>query len=136
MTLNLDNQVKLLDMIQQFSTSIEEDKLYSIESAKYGIHIIKNSYSKFTFFRLNDKSIDGSSRTMMKIYYHHQQNKLDFKSIYGTLLSLQNITSIIQDYKQMDINQFILAYSRDLFNINDYPLEVVLNLLENYNELR
>ena len=134
--MNLDKQIKLLNMIQQFSTSIEEDRLYRIGSVDHEIHIIKSSYYDHVVFRLKNISIDDSFRTMMIIYYRPQQNKLDFKSIYGTILSLPNITSIIQDYKQMDINQFILAYSRDLFNINDYSLEIVSNLLKNYNVSR
>lgn len=134
--MNLDDQVKLLNIIHHFSTSIEEDRLYRIGLVDHEIRIIKSSYYNHVVFRLKNISIDGSSRTMMIIYYHPQQNKLDFKSIFETLLSLPNITSIIQDYKQMDINQFILSYSRDLFNLNDYSLEIVLNLLEDYNVSR
>ena len=134
--MNLDNQIKLLDRIHQYSMLIEDNKINYLNLDSYSMQIVKNPYSLQTSFRLRDISDGYALRTVIIICYNPtQQNELLFDTINDRLLTLSNITSIIRDYKELDINQFILIYSRSIFNLDGYPLEVVLKLLENSNEL-
>ena len=127
--MSLDNQVNLLRKIislskEDISTNIELDDL-RLEIDKYR----PDTTISFILRRKEKNYIIA----LVGIYYQNDKDRIVLKQFQSNnkRIFIDNISSILQDYEELDINQFILAHTRYPFKWNDFDApNLILKILQ------
>lgn len=127
--MNLDDQIKLIKLIISLPKS---ENVVNLSNDTNNI-IYQHMIDTITINLLRN----GNHDIIMALDWDEKNDTIEHKRPYGSFVLVENVTSIIQDYEELDINQFILIRGRDPFKWNEYNfLKIILELLENDIELR
>ena len=128
--MSLDNQVNLLRKIislskEDISTNLELDDL-RLEINKYKPETIS------ILLRRKTKNFIGS---LVEIYYQNDKDRIVLKQFHpnNKRIFIDNISSILQDYEELDINQFILIHGREPFGDGDFLLDIIYYFMEEFD---
>lgn len=127
--MNLDDQIKLIKLIISLPKS---ENVVNLSNDTNNI-IYQHMIDTITINLLRNDNHD----IIMALGWDEKNDTIEHNRPYGSYVLVENVTSIIQDYEELDINQFILIRGRDPFKWNEYNfLKIILELLENDIELR
>ena len=129
--MSLDNQVNLLRKIislskEDISTNIELDDL-RLEIDKYR----PDTAISFLLRRKEKNYIIA----LVGIYYQNDKDRIVLKQFQSNnkRIFIDNISSILQDYEELDINQFILIHGREPFGDGDFLLDIIYYFMEEFD---
>lgn len=112
----IEDQIKVIDFVVNLNKRF--NKKIVIDNNRY----LVSAYHSDEISRISFRNIDEYCQDYLIIDYYP---KLDYLEIVlNTCDDIDNIRKILYDYKQMDINQFILVYGRDPLKMNDLSSEV------------
>lgn len=120
----IEDQIELIDFVVNLNKGINEK--IELDNSRYLISAYHNNrISRITF-----RNIDVYSQDYLMIDYYPEIDYLEI--VFNTCDAIDNIRKILYDYKQMDINQFILTYGRDPLKMNDksYEVSVAVKLIK------
>ena len=122
--MNLDDQIKLIKIIISLPKSETRVELTNLT----GYQLLYQYYFESMVINLiTDKSYD----IVMALDWNEDRNRIRYKFAYSEIIEIDNITSILQDYEELDINQFILAHTRYPFKWNDFDApNLILKILQ------
>ena len=126
--MSLDNQVNLLRKIislskEDISTNIELDDL-RLEIDKYR----PDTTISFILRRKEKNYIIA----LVGIYYQNDKDRIVLKQFQSNnkRIFIDNISSILQDYEELDTSQFILIHGREPFGDGDFLLDIIYYFME------
>lgn len=117
--MNLDNQVKLIKHIISLPKSETRVELTNLT----GYRLLYQYHFESTVINL---VADNSYDTIMAIDWDEDTNIIRYQFSNNGIIEIDNITSILQDYEELDINQFILTYTRDPFKWNGFDTPILI----------
>lgn len=129
--MSLDNQVKLLRKIISLS---KEDISTNLELDDLRLEIDIHKPDKAISFLLRRKE-KNYIRTLFGICYQNDTDSIVLKQFqYSTkIIPIDNISAILQDYEELDINQFILIHGREPFGDSDFLLDTIYYFFEEFD---
>ena len=83
-----------------------------------------SAYHSDEISRIAFRNIDGYHPDYLIIDYYPEYDYIEI--VFDIVDDIDNIRKILDDFKQLDINQFILLYGRDPLKMNDISYEVSL----------
>lgn len=129
--MSLDNQVKLLRKItslskKDISTNLELDDL-RLEIDKY-----KPDTAISFLLRRKTKNYICS---LVEIYYQNNEDSIVLKQFQSNnkRIFIDNVSSILQDYEELDTSQFILIHGREPFGDSDFLLDTIYYFFEEFD---
>ena len=129
--MSLDNQVNLLRKIislskEDISTNIELDDL-RLEIDKYR----PDTTISFILRRKEKNYIIA----LVGIYYQNDKDRIVLKQFQSNnkRIFIDNISSILQDYEELDTSQFILIHGREPFGDGDFLLDIIYYFMEEFD---
>ena len=129
--MSLDNQVNLLRKIislskEDISTNIELDDL-RLEIDKYR----PDTAISFLLRRKEKNYIIA----LVGIYYQNDKDRIVLKQFQSNnkRIFIDNISSILQDYEELDTSQFILIHGREPFGDSDFLLDIIYYFMEEFD---
>ena len=119
--MNLVRQIKLVKIIMSIEKTdqiiIDGNNGYTLSYVRYGELFILN----LNRYRYREKQIIELYNNMLRYRFDADE------------FSMDNLSCIIQDYDNLDINQFILTYGKDPFKWRDYLYpKIILEIFENH----
>ena len=112
----IEDQIKVIDFVVNLNKRF--NKKIVIDNNRY----LVSAYHSDEISRISFRNIDGYQLDYLIIDYYREFDYLEI--VLNTCDGIDNIRKILYDYKQMDINQFILVYGRDPLKMNDLSSEV------------
>lgn len=112
----IEDQIKVIDYVVNLNKRINEK--IELDDNRYLVSV----YHSDEISRISFRNIDGYGQDYLIIDYYPEHDYLEI--VFNTCDGIDNISKILDDYKQMDINQFILVYGRDPLKMNDIYSEV------------
>lgn len=112
----IEDQIKVIDYVVNLNKRF--NKKIKLDNNRYLI----SAYHIDRISRITFPNIDECHPDYLIIDYYPEIDYLEIE--FNTIERLENIKKILDDYKQMDINQFILVYGRDPLKMNDISYEV------------
>ena len=130
--MNLSTQIELIRKIYYLS---KKDISINLKLEEFYLEIEKYLSSNIRI--AIRREIRNSITTLVGIYYRGNNDCIFIKCFSSQKeFQLDNISQIIQDYEELDINQFILIHGRELFGKNNFLLDSIYDfMLEFDNEL-
>lgn len=132
--MSLDNQVKLLRRIISLS---KEDISTNIELDDFRLEIDK--YKPESISILLRRKTKNYICSLVGIYYQNNEDSIVLKLFHpnNKRIFIDNVSSILRDYEELDINQFILIHGREPFGDSDFLLDTIYYFFEEFDhELR
>lgn len=112
----IEDQIKVIDFVVNLNKRF--NKKIVIDNNRY---LVSTIYSD-EISRISFRNIDEYCQDYLIIDFYPEFDYLEI--VLNTCDGIDNIRKILDDYKQMDINQFILLYGRDPLKMNDLSSEV------------
>lgn len=124
--MNLDNQIKLIKHIISLPKSETRVELTNLTGYRL-LYRFKPNFKSIVINLVTDNSYD----IIMAIEWDEDTNRLRYQFSNRGIIEIDNITSIIQDYEELDTSQFILTHSRDPFKWNAFDTpNLILKILQ------
>lgn len=129
--MSLDNQVKLLRKIISLS---KEDISINLELDDLRLEIDKYKPDTGISILLRRKEKNYIS-TLVGIYYQNDKDDIVLKLFHSNnkRIFINNVSSILQNYEELDINQFILIHGREPFGDSDFLLDIIYYFMEEFD---
>lgn len=109
----LDKQIELIKLIISLPKSETRVKLTNLTGY---ILLYQYHFKSIVINLITDNSYD----TIMALEWKEDMNSLLYRFSNRDIVKIDNITSIIQDYEELDTSQFILTHTRDPFKWNNF----------------
>lgn len=129
--MSLDNQVKLLRKIislskEDISTNLELDDLL-LEIDKYR----PDTAISFLLRRKTKNYICS----LVEIYYQNNEDSIFLRLSHpnNKRIFIDNASSILQEYEELDTSQFILIHGREPFGDSDFLLDIIYYFMEEFD---
>lgn len=122
--MNLEDQIKLIKHIISLPKSETRVELTNLTGYQL---LYQYHFESMVINLITDKSYD----IVMALDWNEDRNRIRYKFANREIIEIDNITSILQDYEELDINQFILAHTRYPFKWNDFDApNLILKILQ------
>ena len=122
--MNLEDQIKLIKHIISLPKSETRVELTNLTGYQL---LYQYHFESMVINLITDKSYD----IVMALDWNEDRNRIRYKFANSEIIEIDNITSILQDYEELDINQFILAHTRYPFKWNDFDApNLILKILQ------